>query len=94
MIPVLIASLYKVMVIWDITKKWVWKDVGTAFVQGFCIGYFANEACNYGGTKWHEAVSIVAGTAAFMANWIGILIFKNRWKILKAKTGLDGEEKE
>jgi hypothetical protein len=31
---------------------------------------------------------------SFLAQWIGALILKNKWIILKAKTGMDGSDAE
>lgn len=93
MIPALLVSCAAVLAQWDTKKPLYLKEVLQTILLGLIAGYATNKVCllcGYGGLK----ITVVTLFTSFFARFIGQLLIKNKWIILKAKTGLNGGEEE
>lgn len=91
LIPSICASVFLSILIWNTTEPLYLKEVGKNLLLGVIVGYFINKFCII--NEWQKWISIYCGVGSFLAKPIGLLLLKNKWIILKAKTGLDGDDK-
>jgi len=92
LIPAVLASVFLSLLQWNTKEPLYLKEIIKTIALGVIMGYFTNKICII--ESWEKWVSVYSGLTSFLAQWIGALILKNKWIILKAKTGMDGSDAE